>query len=100
MTQRFIRIYKKLDITEVQNHILILGDLSGICGKCQHLGLKVDSPQCPACRGEFKYIAFRNIKNHLPKMKTINETRPDIIFVDYDDYKRITGALKAEKFFE
>lgn len=99
MNPKFIRIYKKVDIDDIREHLLIYGELSGNCSKCKTIGLKFDLRQCPDCNAEFRYITFRNIKENMPKILKLSETHPGVTFVDYDDYKRITGALKAEDFF-
>ncbi len=98
MSQRFIRIYKNLDITEIKQHLLVYGDLSANCANCQALDIKLNVNLCPSCKTEFKYIAFRNIRNHLPKLQKLNVERPSLTFVDYDDFSRILGAMKAEEF--
>ena len=100
MAERFLRIYKSMDVKEVKKHLLIFGDLSGQCANCQSMDVKLDIAECPQCQSEFKYIAFRNIKRHLPKMQEIKEQRPDITLVDHDDYKKTVGALKAEEFLK
>ena len=100
MSQRFVRIYKKLDINEIKKYLLIHGDLSAQCANCQAMDLKLDMAKCPKCEAEFKYISFRNVRNHLPKLQKINEERPDILFVDFDDYKRNIGELKARDFLK
>ena len=61
------------------------------------MDLKLEMPQCPHCHCDFKYIAFQNIKDHLPKMLKLAGERPDIVFIDYDDFKRTEGALRAEE---
>ena len=100
MSKKFIRIYKDVDINEIKRHLMIYGDLSGNCANCQTLDLKIDTLKCPKCQSEFKYLAFRNVRNHMPKMTKLTETRPDLTFVDYDDFKRLKSALKAEEFFK
>ena len=52
---------------------------------------------CPACRTDFRFLAFRNIRSHLPKMPRIKHERPYLTFVDYEDYSRMIGALKARE---
>ena len=99
-TQRLIRIYKNLDLHHIQSHLLIWGELTASCSQCNNLGLKFDTLACPQCHTEFKYIAFRNIKDHLPKIVKLNQERPDIVLVDYDDFKRLSGALKAQEFLK
>jgi len=79
---------------------MIYGDLSGSCSKCQAIDLKMDVTVCPKCETEFKYVSFRNVKVHLPKMFKLMEERPHLGIIDYDDYKRNVGALKAEEFLK
>ena len=78
MSRKFIRIYKKMDINEIKGHLLIYGDLSAQCANCQAMDLKLDMKSCPKCDAEFKYIAFRNVRNHLPKLQKIHEERPSL----------------------
>ena len=98
MNSQFIRVYQKLDIDQIKDHLLIIGDLTGSCGKCKALNLKIEELKCPECSADFKYLTFRNIKNHLPKIQRIAQERPGIVFVDYEDYHRISGAQNAYKF--
>jgi hypothetical protein len=99
-SDRFIRIYKKFYLDEVKTHLMSYGALSGTCANCKNMDLKIDMLQCPECRTEFKYIAFQNIRDHMPKMLKISQERPQIIFVDYDDFKRIEGEEKARGILE
>ena len=100
MNPHFLRVYKKMDIQDIKEHLLICGDLSASCEKCKAINLKIDAVKCPECQSEFKYIAFRNIKSHWPKLPRIAEERPHLNFIDFDDYTRITGALKAREFLK
>ncbi len=100
MSEKFIRIYKKMDMDEIKKHLLIYGDLSAQCASCQAMDIKLDMDKCPKCATEFKYISFRNVRNHLPKLQKITAMRPAIQFVDFDDYKRISGELKARDFLK
>ena len=65
----------------------------------KNMDVKIDTPKCPECGNEFKYIAFQNIKDHMPKMLRVVQERPNIIFVDYDDFKKIEGEEKAKDIF-
>lgn len=100
MNSKFIRIYKKLDLEEIKSCLLICGDLSASCGNCNSLGLKTDASTCPECHAAFKYMAFRNVKDNMPKMLKISDARQDLTFIDFDDYKKMTGAVKAQEFFK
>ena len=96
MSDRFLRIYKKFYLDEIKTHLMTYGALSGTCANCKNMDLKLDMLQCPGCGNEFKFIAFQNIREHIPKMLKISHERPQIIFVDYDDFKRIEGEEKAK----
>ena len=98
MNERFLRIYKKLDFPSVKSKLLIYGALSGSCANCKTMELKLDMSACPHCHAEFKFISFLNIKDHLPKMLRLSSERPDVIFIDYEDFKRTEGAVKAQEF--
>ena len=98
MNEKFLRIYKRMNFVDIREHLLIYGDLAASCSKCKALDIKLDAVQCPSCQTAFKYISFRNIKHHLPKLQKLAETHPHIIIVDFEDYTRIAGQLKAEEF--
>ncbi len=100
MSERFLRIYKKYHLDEVKFHLLTYGALSGTCANCKHMDLRLDTLQCPECKNEFKFIAFQNVRDHLPKMLRIAQERPNITFIDYDDFKKIEGEEKARDIFK
>ena len=100
MGEKFIRIYKKLDVLTIKPHLMVYGDLSASCANCDKIDLKLEMSHCPGCQTEFKYISFRNIKVHIPKIYKILHERPNLMIVDYDDYKRNIGISKAEEFLK
>ena len=100
MSEKFLRIYKKMDFNFVKSRLLIYGALSGSCASCKAMDIKLDVRHCPQCKAEFSYVAFMNIKDHMPKMLRLNDERSDLVFVDYEDFKKIEGALKAENFLK
>jgi len=93
--KQMLRIYHQFDFNDLKEHTLEYGVLSGICSKCKTLDIKLDERYCPKCSTPFKYIAFQSVRDHLPKMLRILENRQDVTFVEYQDYKRIEGELKA-----
>ena len=95
-----MRIYRKMDIQDIKEHLLICGDLSSNCEKCKAINIKIDAVECPECHTQFRYITFRNIRSHWPKLQKMSEERPYLSFIDFDDYTRITGALKAREFLK
>ena len=96
MSERFFRIYKKFYLDEIKTHLLTYGALSGTCAHCKEMDLKLDALSCPECKNDFKFIAFQNVRDHLPKMLKIAAERPNIIFIDYDDFKKVEGEEKAK----
>ncbi len=96
MSERYFRIYKKYYFDEIKTHLISYGALSGTCANCKEMELKLDMTHCPQCKTEFKFIAFQNIRDHLPKMLKISHERPQITFMDYDDFKKIEGEERAK----
>lgn len=92
----FIRVWKEVDIKEVSEHLLIVGASTGDCSKCRELGINYSTVKtCPKCGTDFRYIASRN-----KEIRKIKEKRPDLIFIDFEDYKKETHFIKARHFFD
>jgi hypothetical protein len=105
MGKDYIRIWTEKNIEDIENHLLIAGDLHGDCAHCREVGLDyVTAKTCPHCHTEFHYISSRNAigegDHRFHVVKQIFAKRQDLIFIDYDDYKRISGRNKAKKFFQ
>ncbi|MBF0523052.1 MAG: hypothetical protein HQL24_08370 [Candidatus Omnitrophica bacterium] len=100
MSEKLIRVYKKQDVTQIKPHLMIYGDLSAACGNCNCLDVKLTDTHCPSCKTEYKYISFRNVKNHIPKIYKLIEEKPQFVIVDFDDYQRAMGDLKAQSIFK
>ncbi len=90
-------MFHHLEFDEIKAHLLEYGVLSGICSKCKEINIKLDAQACPKCATLFKYIAFQNVKEHLPKILRIKDERPAIQFIDYQDFKRIEGEQRARE---
>ncbi|MBF0387649.1 MAG: hypothetical protein HQL20_07315 [Candidatus Omnitrophica bacterium] len=95
MAKQFIRVYHNFEFDEVKQHTLEYGALSGICAKCKELNIKIDALCCPKCGTAFKYIAFQNVREHLPKLLRLSTERSALQFIDHQDFKRIEGEQKA-----
>jgi predicted amidophosphoribosyltransferase len=100
MSEKLFRIYKKFYVDEVKSHALLCGDLTANCSKCNAMGLKLDSTVCPECKTPFKYVTFRSLTGNMPKILRIIDQHPGMCVLDYDDYKKATGALRAEDLFK
>ncbi len=99
MAKSFIRVYKEFDIEDISKHLIIFGELLATCNNCSRLGLELSTRTCPECKTEFRYATFSQSRDKESQIhKIVNMT--DLIFVDYDDFKRISGKLKAKEFFK
>jgi hypothetical protein len=59
-TKAYIRQWNQFSIDDVKNHILLIDDLYGTCGKCRQLGLSyLKDKICPGCKTEFRYLATK-----------------------------------------
>jgi len=97
----YLRIWAEIDIREVQEHIIIVEDKYGHCPNCKKIGIELNDLQsCPSCKREFKYVTSKYARDgkHDIVMRT-KKKLPNLIFVDYDDYERVTSKNKAESLF-
>lgn len=91
----FIRVWREFDIKDISGHLLVVGDVVGDCSKCRALGINYsEAKNCPQCGTLFKYIASRT-----KEVKRIKNKRPDLIFIDFEDYKKAMGKIKAREMF-
>ena len=101
---RWIRVWYEKDIAEIEQHLMMIGDLKGDCAQCRELNLDYKQVrQCPKCGTVFHYITSRRLESHPAErfqiVKRTNEIRPDLVCIDYEDYKKLTGRQKARDFF-
>ncbi len=95
----YIRIWQACVPEEVTKHLLIVGDITADCASCRELGIEyAAAKQCPKCGTVFRFIAARSVSGG-GTVRRIKERRPDLTFIDYGDYKEITGRRKARDFF-
>ncbi len=96
-----IRVWTELSVEDVQQHIIMVEDRFGHCPGCKKIGIELKGlSKCPGCGREFKYVTSKDAKGG--KTDIVIRTRrklPDLVFVDYDDYERVTGKKKAESLF-
>lgn len=100
----WLRIWAQKDISEIEKHLLIIGDAKGDCAQCRELGLDYKRvTQCPNCKTTFAYVTSRRFESHAGErfqiVRQLGEIRSDLVWIDYDDYKKITGRQKARNFF-
>lgn len=104
MGREFLRTWQTFDIEEVEKHLLIIGDVTGDCASCRQLGISYQqAKECPKCNTLFRYVTSRRLETHPGErfqiVGRLRERRPELIFIDYEDYKRTLGRKKARDFF-
>jgi len=91
----FIRVWQQFDLNDISEHLLIVGVSSGDCAKCRELGIDYSRAKtCPKCGTDFKYITTRT-----SEARKINNKRPDLIFIEIEDYKKALGKMRARDIF-
>jgi excinuclease UvrABC ATPase subunit len=98
-----IRVWKELDVEDIDKHLFIIDDLHGHCNSCKKTGIALEGvSKCPECGNDFKYIAAR-IKPASPNANTIYKRmfnkHSDKLIIDYDDYKHLSDRKKASGLF-
>ena len=101
----FIRVWQNCDVEGITKHLMIVGDVTADCASCRELGIDYSQTKnCPKCGTDFRFIASRNTgkldKGRGATVKRIKDRRPDLTFIDYEDYKEITGKQNARDFFK
>ena len=101
----YIRVWQACDVKEITKHLLVVGDVTADCANCRELGIEyAQAKSCPKCSTVFRFIASRNTgaldHGRGGTVKRIKDRRPDLTFIDYEDYKGITGKQQAREFFK
>lgn len=95
----FLRIWQEIDIENIKKNLFVVGELSGECFSCRNVGISFNEKQCPSCKQEFRYIAFRR-KINLHSIKRFKDKYPKACFIDFDDFKKAIGKSQAHKILD
>ena len=96
----YIRIWKEIELDDIQKHLLITGDPLGDCANCKEVGINISSAKvCPKCGTEFKYISTR-LKSNPSQARKMKQKRPELIAVELSDFKEACARRKAQKFMK
>lgn len=101
----YIRIWTEVDIKDIQEHIIIVDDRYGFCPGCKEMGMRIDGlKKCPSCGREFKFVTSREAAQGggraFELIMRVKKKLPELTFVDYGDYERLTGKKNAETLFK
>lgn len=99
MSKSFIRVWQELDVKDIEQYLIVVGELSAECFACHKIGLPSDSAVCPNCGTGFKYMGFRR-KAEQHYLRNVRERLPFITFVEFEDFKKSTGKSEARKLLD
>ncbi|MDX1961440.1 MAG: hypothetical protein SFU98_22925 [Leptospiraceae bacterium] len=96
---RFVRVWKELDVEEIEKQLILIDDLYGSCGSCKKLGLNyLKDKVCPACGAKFKYIAtnLKSIGDIHKILQRMQANSIELTLIERDDYTKAQAkdALK------
>ena len=101
--KNFIRVWNRLDASEVKKELLLIDDLYGTCANCKQLGLNyLKDKICPGCKAVFKYVAT-NLKNLDDIKKILNRIESEklkLILIEKEDYTISTAKDAAKDLFK
>ncbi len=95
----FLRVWQKIDTKDIEQHLLVLGELSAECYRCHAIGLKVEAASCPECKAFFKYVGFRR-RVDSGVLARFQAQHPRAVFIDFDDFKKALSKDGARKLLE
>ena len=101
----YLRVWQACDVQEIGRHLLVVGDVTADCAACRELGIDYASAKnCPKCGTVFRFIASRSAgvldRGRGATVRRIKQRRPDLTFIDHEDYKEVTGKQSARDFFK
>ncbi|UCD15110.1 MAG: hypothetical protein JSV34_05155 [Candidatus Omnitrophota bacterium] len=95
----FLRVWQELDLTDIEKHLIVVGELSSECFACHKIGIDSKSKQCPCCGISFKYTGFRR-KDQINYLRKVRQENPAMIFIDFDDFKKALNKRDAKKLLD
>ena len=95
----FLRTWQQFDLKDVEKNLIVAGDLSSECFSCHKVGLGLTARTCPECAATFKYMGFRR-KVRMSYLQKVRAEQPDIIFIDFEDFKKALGKRDARKILD
>ncbi len=103
METKNIRVWQKVDISHVKDHLIITQDVIGICGKCNQLNINYKNHKtCPGCGTTFEYVT---VKNDAPGdigriLDAIRGEKISLTLIDYRDYEKASARDQLSGLFK
>jgi hypothetical protein len=96
---KFLRVWQELNLEDIKQHLLVIGELSAECFNCHELGIDIKSRSCPNCGTVFKYLGFRR-KLRSQDFKSFNQERTGVKLIDFFDFKKAINKEDAHDIFK
>lgn len=94
METKWIKVYKKFDLREVAQSLLVIGTMQADCYACKEVGLREDSIKCPHCNADFKFITFRSKPS-----QTKIESYSNFTLIDFESFSDEMARYNANSIF-
>lgn len=95
----FLRVWKEQDLDDIEKHLIVAGELSSECFVCHEVGVDSTVRKCPSCGAVFKYMGFRR-KDCVNFLRRIQEDNLDMVFIDFDDFKKSLNRRDAKNLLD
>ncbi|MGL4368416.1 MAG: hypothetical protein ACRCUT_01895 [Spirochaetota bacterium] len=96
-----IRVWKEIDIRDIENHLVLLDDIQGFCPSCRKTGIKYDQlKKCPSCGIDFTWCAVRDAQMGNQVLAKIRTQAPWLSILDYGDFKHLQDKSKVKSLFK
>ena len=95
----FLRVWRELDIQDIEKYLIVVGELSAECYPCRSIGIDIKARVCPHCGITFKYMGFRR-KVEGGYLHRLCQELSHLTFIDFDDFKKIIGKREARKLLD
>lgn len=98
--EKYIRVYRSVNIDEVKKHCLVVEEILGQCQNCKTPGINFTQHKtCPQCKTEFRYLAT-SLKEREGIVKILQRIKKEslaIEMIEKEDLDRATAkdALSA-----
>ena len=95
----FLRTWEEFDLKKIEKCLIVVGELSSECFSCHNVGIDSKAKACPHCGAYFRYMSFRR-KLSPAYLNKVKEGLPNIICIDFEDFKKALGKRDARKLLD
>ncbi|OGX17117.1 MAG: hypothetical protein A3K83_06880 [Omnitrophica WOR_2 bacterium RBG_13_44_8b] len=97
VAKSIVRVWQEIETEYIEKQLLVAGNTTGDCGNCREIGISLEAKTCPKCGTLFKYMSTRT-SNSVKEAKRLRSKRPDLILIDFSDFREAQARKKAHGF--